>query len=869
MEYVNAYVDGPNIVLLHRDEGGKLKKSLSPAEYVTYLRHSDVPEEMRRQFASSTNVRSLKKEGDWLRVGWRDAQVRDMMCRASRGGMRSPLADISTFEGDVHPIRRLLTDTGAKIQKPRRCYFDLETDSRVPFSRKEEMRILSYAIVDDTGARISNVLEAEENRAEHDLIAEFWAMVAQYDQLIAWNGDNFDFDVLRARSDQMGVRVNMRNWLYLDHLTLFKRMNSAESGAEKQSMKLQNIAMATIGEGKDDFDASKTYEAWAAGGESRKRLLEYNNKDTDLLRKIEAKTGFVDLFNTLADVCRVFPESRGLNPTIQMDGYMLRLGMERGLHFPTKQFREGIEQFKGAFVMEPNAKGILRNVHVADFAALYPSIILTWNMSPETKLPVTFSGESILPEGCCFAPLTRQAFRAGANGILPTALRELIRLRKFWNEKKAALPPGTPEWYDADRRSTAYKVAANSFYGVVGSPFSRYFDKAIAESVTQNGVWLIKKTIEAAENKWGMKIVYGDTDSLFAWNATRTQFEEFVKWCNSDLYPELLRSVGCATNEIKLAYEKQFDRIVFCGAKRYAGNYVHYKGKDATANSKPEIKGLEFKRGDTAKLARELQATVIDMLMSGQENADQFKGLLDGSLGHILHDELSAEEAVLSKSLTKPLKDYESKLKIDGTNAAELSHVQVAKVLQERGQEVGEGTRIEFFVVDGTPGRPNVVKPGADYGEHDVDRYYLWESLVYPPTKRLLQSAFPDYDWTSGYEKIRPARPRVFNRKPVPGQLSFVQDVTAPTAKPRYDAPFEVLIRERMGIDMIDALHKIARKHPGPRPLVVHIELESGARAVLDITGKVSGEPAMRNEIETAKFLTLAAYEAVEVMVHA
>lgn len=857
-EVVNAYEDGADVVLLRRD-GSRVVRSTVRADHALYLLRDEVPVDLQQGLRNSQRVRSMRAEGRWLRVGMSGPRDRAELA-AERGGFFAERG-IRTFEADVDPVRRHLTDAALAIQKPRRCYLDIETDSRASFkaAKAGEARVLSWAVTDDGGEMRSAVLAADANGAEVDLLGALWELLGGFDQVCAWNGDGFDFPVIAARSDLLRLRVDPRRWLWLDHLALFKRMNmhSAESGDEKRSMKLQSIAQATLGEGKDDFDSSKTWEAWAAGGAERERLLRYNAKDTDLLRRIEAKTGFAALLDTLADACGVFPETRGLNPTVQMDGFMLRLGLERGEHFATKRYREFAEQFAGAYVMQPKLKGVGRDVHVADFSALYPSIMLTWNMSPETKRDVPVNGP--VPEGCCRAPLTGQGFDDTADGILTFAIRKLIALRKESNDKKASLPPGSAEWHEMDRRSTAYKVAVNSFYGVVGSPFSRFFDKRIAEAVTQNGKWLILQTASAAEER-GWKVVYADTDSIFATGCTKAEFETFVAWCNAELYPRILREkAGCGRNEIKLAYEKAFDRIVFCSAKRYVGSYAHYKGKapkpfpaegeafDPKRHSHPEVKGLEYKRGDAALLAGRLQEAAIMMLVRGEERVEAYRALLSRTLERVLNDGLEREEVVLSKSLSKGLGEYRPKAKKDGTAAAEPPHVQVARELLRRGRELGESSRVEYFVADGAAA-PMRVLPGEDFGAEPFDRYYLWESLVYPPTGRLLSAAFPEVDWDGGgnggtaYARVRPPKPRASRRGgAVPEeQLGLAIDAPKGSRDPFPGSEVRVAVPERLGEALLLDLKDLARLAAGGRSLVVEIGLESGATAVLQTQTRVS-----------------------------
>ena len=755
---VNAFVEGSNLIYVRREPDGRLKRESTRAEWSVFLQREAVTDERRRYLTKHPDVVGLKVDpsSPWAKLSFRGGVGR-RNATGGRGWLAEELQIAKTYEGDVDPVVRWASDNRVEIQRPRRIYIDIETDSRVPFSRKEDARILSWVARDDSHEVARGLLAEDSRPAERDLVEALWKALQPYDQVLAWNGDRFDYPVIWARTDACGVRnVDERRWLWLDQLALYKRMNTAaESGDEKQSMALQRVAMGLLGEGKDDFDSSKTWEAWVAGGAERQRLLDYNAKDVELLPKIEAHTGFATLFDTLAEVTGVFPHTLGLEPTQFVDSFMLRLASGSGTRFPTLDRNREKDKYGGAYVMQPRENGILRNVHVADFASLYPSIILAWNMSPETWKLVSPNGP--IPEGMCRTPTTYQGFTTGEDGMLPRALRQVLELRKEWKNRKNAEPPGTDSWKDADRRSTAYKVAANSFYGVIGSVYSRYYDRRVAESVSLSGKWLIEKTIEAAEER-GIRVVYGDTDSTFCTGISRTAFAEFVKWCNEDLYPKLLAKQGCKENPIKLAYEKEFERLVFVAAKKYAGSYAHADGKEATASSKPEIKGLEYKRGDASKLARALQEKVVMMILRGEESVEAYRAVIDEARSHVLEDELPVEEVTLSKGLSKPIKEYEKPgTKKDGSAFADLAHVAVAKELAKRGLEVGEGTRIEYVVLDSTT-TPTKVIPSSDY-TGEVDRHYTWETLVWPATQRLLLAAFPSQDWTS-YDRTRPPKPR-------------------------------------------------------------------------------------------------------------
>lgn len=746
---VNAFWSRDELTLVvsdvHSPNGVRYRRL--KAEHSCFVKLEDLPDSLafHRMLNSHHSVRKALYEGDWMRIAWRDREVLKSYCKSLHE------KGIKTYEGAVSPVLRHMVDHHLKPATPRQLWVDIESDSRVPFSRKEEMRILCWVCADAEGNEYRGVLEEDTDEDETRLLLELWAVFEHYDQVMAWNGDRFDFPVIKARSElhklmRPTVR-EWRRWLWLDHLELFKRMNMnvSESGEEKQSFKLGVVAESVLGagQGKLEFDASKTWEAWAAGGEQRQLMVDYCAQDTHLMPQIEAKTGYILLLQAVADTCGTFADTRGTNPGVQVEGFLARLAHERGYKFPTVlRLGEASSRYDGAYVLHPQKHaGIHRDVHVADFAGLYPSIIRTWNMSPETLVV----GEE-QPAGLPLAssPLTGAQFRTDIPGILPEAVKQLMTLRAVWQKKKASFPPGTEEWKDADRRAGAYKIATNSFYGVIGSPTSRFYDRRVAEAVTQCGKWLIIETIKAAEHR-GMKVIYGDTDSLFVVGSTRSEFDEFVRWCNSDLYPRILEQEGCIENVISLAYEKQFSRLTITTAKKYAGSYAHYKGTDATSDSHPEIKGLEFKRGDSLRITRGLQEELTHLLVGYKcEPSDDPKDYEEIVLrwqDRVLSQRLELGDVLVSKRLGKMLDDYK---------AESAPMVRIAKELEARGQDVGEGAKIDYVVTDAGVS-PQTVIPADDY-DPDADminRESLWDKLVWPASERLMEAAFPGFKWTA------------------------------------------------------------------------------------------------------------------------
>ena len=789
-EILNAYVSDEDLVLIGRTEAGVVVRGKRAAERSVFLKAADVGDTVRRQLSDSPLVQSIKLQGEWLRIIFGKGGDRKGDVHKNRANVVEWLRKlgISTFEGDVGPVRRYLADTGAKIGKPRRAYIDFEADARKGFD-PGVMRLISWAVMYDDGSKRVEVLKEETNASEAELIRSFWAAIKDVEQIVAWNGDRFDFPFIQARSERLDILIQdgirIRDWLWMDMMLAYKRLGTqGAAGDEKESAALEAVGQAVLGKGKTevpDFVVAKygklrslgslSYDLWHDGGEFRALLREYNLNDVELMRDIEAKIGVLAMHDSICQACQVLPDSMGLLPTQHVEGFMLRLGVERNIHFKTRwrqDDREEEEQFRGAYVMPPQIIGRVENVHVGDFASMYPSIIISWNLSPETK-DMSVAVDGPIPDGYCRTPETKIGFRTTEVGLLPLAIMSMLKLRKFWADKKASLTPGTEEWVNAGRCSDGYKIAVNSFYGVAGNRYSRFYDRDVAEATATTGAWLIKQVMQEAEAR-RLVPLYADTDSNFIGECTREQFQQFIDYLNNEAFPRWTSEYGCRENRLKIAYEKAFESIILLGKKRYCGRYSHYKGTEATIDSKPEVRGLEYRRGDTGRLARALQKRVIyDLLGIGKPailDPIHYEVMLRECQRHISDDELDVLDITLSKSLSKKLENYNPKMKKDNTPSTLPAHVQVGKMLSERGQNIYDGSRISYFIKDGSK-QPIKYAPAEDY-RGDFDRHYLYEHFIAPPTLRILEAVFPGRPWQN-FARTRPCR----TDHVLPGQVAF------------------------------------------------------------------------------------------------
>jgi len=293
---------------------------------------------------------------------------------------------------------------------------------------------------------------------------------------------------------------------------------------------------------------------------------------------------------------------------------------------------------QGGHVLEPVA-GLHDNVWVFDFRSLYPSVIRTFNIDPLSYVenPAPQADLIETPGG---------AFRREP-AILPRLLDDLFPRRE------AARQAGD------EVASHAIKILMNSFYGVLGTSACRFYNPALANSITGMGrevlLWS-KRWFEAA----GFAVLYGDTDSLFVQTPTtdselaRDRARQLAAALTADL-ARYVEERWRVPSRLELKFEKLYLKLFLPHArhstrgasKRYAG--LRYgDGVDQV-----EFIGMEVVRRDWTALAKEVQRELYRRLFTDQPVdvylADVVKRVRSGQLD---------ESLVYRKNLRKGTEEY-------------------------------------------------------------------------------------------------------------------------------------------------------------------------------------------------------------------
>ena len=456
----------------------------------------------------------------------------------------------------------------------------------------------------------------------------------------------------------------------LDYLDLFKKFGY--SYGPQESYKLDHIAHVVLGEKKLSYEEYSNLHTLYK--HNHQKFIDYNIKDVELVDRIEDKLGLITLCMTMAYKGGVnYNDTFGT--TMIWDTIIYRRLHANNIVVPFVEDKVKTN-YPGGFVKEPQV-GIHDNVVSFDLNSLYPSIIMQYNMSPETisEGEITqFDIENVLTKSV--RPDNRgkalaangQYFRTDKPGIIPFIIDEMYKervgikkemitaqkeLQKVDKNDKQEMYRIERDIAIAENRQMAIKILLNSLYGALGNRYFRFFDQRIAEAITLTGQLTIRwaeYSLNAYLNrvlktsKWKDFVIAIDTDSLYVCLDDFVQkfkpentIDFLDKVCNDALEAELEKSysqlydiLGGVDNRMVMKREAIADRALWTAKKRYIMN-VHDNEGVRYAEPKLKIMGIEAIKSSTPEPCRDALKKMFKVIMKEdektvQEAIEKFKG---------------------------------------------------------------------------------------------------------------------------------------------------------------------------------------------------------------------------------------------------
>ena len=661
-------------------------------------------------------------------------------------------AGIETFEADVRFASRYLIERGIKggceiegdpspgagglvfqnpqlhpadVQiTPRVLSFDIETDAKA----ERLLAISLYGlgsdevlIVDDGDRPMPE--RAEGCATEAAALEAFAARVRSLDPdvITGWNLIDFDLSVL----ERIAARVGYELELGRDRGAMRIRKAEGYFGSGQASIpgrlvldgidllrgafirmddySLDAVAREVLGEGK------------AVTAPARDRLAEilhnyehdlpafalYARTDGRLALGIAEKLRLIELAFARSQLTGMTPDR--VAASIASFDFLYLAELERA-RIVAPSVRGGDSRVhvaqQGGHVLEPET-GLQANVWVFDFKSLYPSIIRTFNIDPVSYVPEPTPDLDLIRT-------TEGAFQREP-AILPRLLDELFPRRE------AAKRRGD------EVAAHAIKILMNSFYGVLGTSACRFFNPALANSITGMGKHLLLWSKQWFESQ-GFRVLYGDTDSLFVSSAASdparasSEAGRLAALLNRDL-EQHIEARWRVRSRLELEFEKLYLKLFLPRArhsmrgasKRYAG-LIYSAGGTGTV----EFVGMEVIRRDATPLAKRVQRELYERLFSNRP-VDAY---LAEIVARVRRGELD-EELVYHKNLRKETGEY---------TATTPPHVAAA-----RKSRLALGRSIRYVMT--TAGAEPL-----DNLSHPLDREHYVEKQVKPVAEPVLDT---------------------------------------------------------------------------------------------------------------------------------
>lgn len=367
-----------------------------------------------------------------------------------------------------------------------------------------------------------------------------------------------------ALGDNVLKIIDMPGRVTIDIMKIVQREYKLES------FKLDNVAEHFTGSKKDDVSPADIFRLHRGSAEDRAIIAAYCIQDCELVMRLAWKLETMANNMGMANVCSVplmfiFMRGQGIKifslvaKQCRLDGFVI----------PVMQCTEDEADagYEGAIVLEPRAGIYLEPVSVLDYASLYPSSMISENLSHDS---IVLDDRYAAVPGIKYVNVSYDIYEGtgsqkskvgvrncryaqnvdGRKAVIPRILENLIAqrkaTRKMIGHKRIVLDDGTiivgpqsgssildvstGKIVDAgdslttvsdaysdfekavlDGLQLAYKITANSLYGAMGARTNPLYLKDLAACTTATGRALILKAKDFVQTEFGAQVIYGDS----------------------------------------------------------------------------------------------------------------------------------------------------------------------------------------------------------------------------------------------------------------------------------------------------------------------------------------------------------------------
>ncbi|ELR60356.1 DNA polymerase zeta catalytic subunit, partial [Bos mutus] len=421
-------------------------------------------------------------------------------------------------------------------------------------------------------------------------------------------------------------------------------------------------------------------------------------------------------------------------------------------------------------IMEPESRFYSNSVLVLDFQSLYPSIVIAYNYCFSTclghvenlgkydefkfgctslRVPPDLLYQirhdiTVSPNGIAFVkPSVRK-------GVLPRMLEEILKTRLMVKRSMKAYKQDRVLSRMLDARQLGLKLIANVTFGYTAANFSgRMPCIEVGDSIVHKARETLERAIKLVNDtkKWGARVVYGDTDSMFVLLKGATKEQSFK------IGQEIAEAVT-ATNPkpVKLKFEKVYLPCVLQTKKRYVGYmYETLDQKDPVFDAK----GIETVRRDSCPAVSKILERSLKLLFETRD-ISLIKQYVQRQCMKLLEGKASIQDFIFAK-------EYRGSASYKPGACVPALELTRKMLTYDRRSEPRVGERVPYVIIYGAPGVPliQLVRRPVEVLQDPTLRlnatYYITKQIL-PPLARIFSLIGIDvFSWYHELPRIQKA----------------------------------------------------------------------------------------------------------------
>jgi DNA polymerase elongation subunit (family B) len=511
------------------------------------------------------------------------------------------------------------------------------------------------------------------------------------------------------------------------------------------------------GMAKDDVSPQDIFKLANGSASDRAIVAKYCIQDCNLVHhlvnKIDVITGYIEM----ASICSVpisFLVFRGQG--IKLTSYVAKQCRIMNTLMPDLEKSYDADGYEGAIVLDPKCAIYMDNpVACLDYSSLYPSIMISANLSPDSKVwtkEYDLDGKLIKEVGqkdktgkfiyddlsdyrylnveydtfkyirkspTSKAEKTKVGkkicrwvqYPDNKKAIMPAILESLLKARSDTRKKgKTEKDPFMQNILD--KRQLGYKVTANSLYGQCGSRTSSFYEKDVAASTTATGRMMITYAKKMIEDVYGNRMydtekhgvvlsraeyVYGDTDSVFfTFNLEDPTTGEPIRGEKAlEITIEMAQDAAKLCSQwLTAPMELSYEKTLMPFILLSKKRYVGMLYETDPTKGKLKYMGLALKRRDACDYLKDVYGGILTILMgSSNDTIQRAVEFLDHSLEQLIQGKVGMDKLMITKALSSGYK-----------NPERIGHQVLANRMGQRdpGNKPKPGDRIKYIFIHQT-----------------------------------------------------------------------------------------------------------------------------------------------------------------------